>query len=106
MYDADNATAPARPITGIGETLKVWRTARRLSQRGVAARAGIAWSTVARWEAGKTQPTLPEWEAVLRALAIGPEEGVRSLFLLQAPRALRWLRDGSGSGGSDLSGEG
>lgn len=84
--------APTGPGSSLGETLKTWRVARGLSQRALAARAGIAWSTIARWEGGKTQPTLPEWEAVLRALEIGADEGSRSLALLHAPRALRAQR--------------
>jgi transcriptional regulator with XRE-family HTH domain len=80
----------------IGAFLRSIRTSRRLSLTALAAEAGVAKSTLSRWEAGSCVPRLPELEAVLRALAVTPETRRRALELIAAPRAVRRLREETG----------
>jgi transcriptional regulator with XRE-family HTH domain len=84
----ETGPAPA----SLGEQLRQWRTERRLTRGDLAHRAGIAESTLSRWEAGRTHPGLPELEATLRALERGSEDMRHALQLLKAPRAQRQLR--------------
>ena len=46
-----------RPKPGtIGESIKLWRTARGLSQEEMARRLGLDPSTLGRWESGRREP--------------------------------------------------
>jgi transcriptional regulator with XRE-family HTH domain len=56
--------------------------ARRKSVRGLARLAGVAPSTVTRWESGSTAPRLYELYALLAALDVCPDEAraVREAF--------------------------
>lgn len=61
---------------GIGEALRRWRTARGLSQRALAARAGVDYTSIARIETGRQDPTVGS----LARLAKGLGTTVRGLF--------------------------
>jgi transcriptional regulator with XRE-family HTH domain len=76
----------------LGTLLRQWRERRGLSQSALAQRAGVAASTVSRWESGRTSPNLPELEAGLRALDVPPEHARQALRLLKTPRAQRRLQ--------------
>src|SRR5438445_13658363 len=58
----------------LGRLLREWRTARQLSLDHLAARAGVAKSTVSTWETGTHQPCLVELAAVLAALGAVPAQ--------------------------------
>ncbi|HWD38981.1 MAG TPA: helix-turn-helix domain-containing protein [Fimbriimonas sp.] len=72
--------------------LREQRSAHGLSLRETADRAGLAPSTLSRWEAGACLPRVPELEALLRSLEVGEREITRILFSLDAPRAARAVR--------------
>jgi transcriptional regulator with XRE-family HTH domain len=57
----------------------------------VALQAGIATSTLSRWESGKRLPSVPELGAVLTALSAGEAERRQALEQINAPRAVREL---------------
>lgn len=67
---------------------------RGLSLHATALRAGVAASTLSRWESGKRSPSIPELEATLAALNVGEAERSEILRCVDAPRALRRLRGG------------
>lgn len=67
------------------------RQSRGLSIREAARRAGIAASTLSRWEAGSNSPCLPELEALLRALNVTPDQIECTLGLVHSARAVRRL---------------
>jgi transcriptional regulator with XRE-family HTH domain len=54
-----------------GDVLRAVRRARRLSQRELAAVAGVPRSTVDRIEAGRTEPRLATFEAILKSVGYG-----------------------------------
>lgn len=91
--DAGQATVPASQRTGrteqngIGEQLAGLRGARGLSLRELARRAGVAQSSLTRWEQGRFAPRLPELTVVLDALAASAEERTAALRHLDRPRA-------------------
>jgi transcriptional regulator with XRE-family HTH domain len=72
--------------------LSAWRQSRGWSKSTLAQRAGVASSTLSRWESGKRTPSLPELEAVLDALEVSPEQRSRALQQMDAPRAVLRLR--------------
>ena len=76
----------------VGAFLRELRTARRMPVSQLAERASVSRMTLSRWEAGTTQPRLPELEAVLTALGASPPQRTRAFALVAAPRAVRHLR--------------
>ncbi|MDR3402012.1 MAG: helix-turn-helix transcriptional regulator [Chthoniobacter sp.] len=58
------------PQDGWGQRLLEHRTARHLSQRQVAARIGVAQTTIARWESGEHYPTGLWLKALVAELAV------------------------------------
>lgn len=52
-----SATAIVKPQDGWGHRLLEYRTAQHLSQQQIAARIGVAQTTIARWESGEHHPT-------------------------------------------------
>jgi transcriptional regulator with XRE-family HTH domain len=84
------------PYEGVGGLLRELRTSRQLSLTRLAERAGVAKSTLSRWEAGAYAPRLSELEAVLGALGAGPAERERALHGIAAPRAIRQVRRETG----------
>lgn len=76
----------------IGALLRQWRNVRGLTLQATAARAGVAASTLSRWESGKRMPSVPELEAALTVLNVGDSERKAVFRLVDAPRALRHLR--------------
>src|SRR5690349_1048851 len=93
--------------------LRDWRVARQISLEQLAARAGVAKSTVSTWETGTHRPRLVELTAVLAALGVSAAQREQALALIRAPRAVRQLRGeladaggvGSGAGPGAVSGE-
>jgi transcriptional regulator with XRE-family HTH domain len=77
----------------LGAYLRELRTSRQVALSRLAERAQISRTTLTRWEAGGSQPRLPELEAVLTALGTSAAERERTLALVQAPRAVRRLRE-------------
>lgn len=86
----DNHTTP--PVEHLGTLLRQERRSRRLSQEEVALKAGIARSTLNRWEHGAHLPRLAELNAVLDALDASPNFRTQALSLINAPRAIQTLR--------------
>ncbi len=81
-------------MTGtLGQLLTTLRAERGLSLRGLAHRAGIAHSTLGRWEKGTHLPRLPELEAALSILNATGRLRQQALTLLDAPRALAQTRE-------------
>jgi len=77
------------------DVLRAVRRARRLSQRELAAHAGLPRSTIDRIEAGRTEPRLGTFEAILTSV------GLRLAVTNQFDRILAvdddgWLRDRGG----------
>jgi transcriptional regulator with XRE-family HTH domain len=84
-------------MTGtIGALLKAWRRQKNLTGADLAGQAGISRATLTRWESGQTQPRMVELEAVLTALAASPAQRQEALAHLQAPRAVKLLREVAG----------
>ncbi|HZP84606.1 MAG TPA: helix-turn-helix transcriptional regulator [Chthonomonadaceae bacterium] len=77
---------------GIGAFLKELRTARQLSLNQLALRAGVSRRTLSYWEAGTYQPSLPELDAVCKALKATAEQWEDAVALIGAPRAVHRLR--------------
>lgn len=73
--------------------VRTLRTARNISLSGLANRAGVAKSTLSRWEAGRAQPRLAELESLLDALEASEEQRRRALEMIDAPRALTKIRE-------------
>jgi len=76
----------------LGRLLREWRAARQLSLNQLAARAGVAKSTVSTWETGTHRPRLAELAAVLAALGATEAQREQVLVLIGAPRAVRLLQ--------------
>lgn len=76
----------------IGALLRAEREGQRLSLGALAAQSGIHKATLSRWEAGRRQPSVPELEAVLGALSVSPAGRAEALAHIDAPRAVRALR--------------
>lgn len=53
---------------GIGGALRRWRAARGLSQRALAARAGVDYTSIARIETGRQDPTVGSLARLAKAL--------------------------------------
>ena len=88
-------------------SLRALRQTKRLTQSGLARRSGIARRTLVYWEAGESQPRIPELQAALWALAATEEEAARLVCLLDAPRGLRLAEAERASGeGEKLAGAG
>ncbi len=69
------------------------RTTRNVSLSRLAAQAGVAKSTLSRWETGQALPRLPELQAVLNALDASAAHRRQAIEMIGAPRALAVLRD-------------
>lgn len=76
----------------VGTQLWALRTSRNCSLSEVARRAGISKAALSQWESGSRQPRIPELEAVLTALDADSAQRSRLLAAIDAPRALRHLR--------------
>ncbi len=81
----------------VGELLKAWRKSKKLTGADLARQSGISRTTLTRWEAGQTQPRMMELEAVLTALQASPAQQQEAFSSLQAPRAVKLLRDVMGA---------
>jgi transcriptional regulator with XRE-family HTH domain len=80
------------PAGSLGTLLRQMRTSRQISLQGVAAKAGLARSTVNRWERDTHEPRLPELMAVLDALGASKDQREQALIRIRAPRAAQQLR--------------
>ncbi|MDR3401446.1 MAG: helix-turn-helix transcriptional regulator [Chthoniobacter sp.] len=65
-----SATAIEKPQDGWGHRLLEYRTAQHLSQQQIAARIGVAQTTVARWESGEHHPTGLWLKALVAELSV------------------------------------
>ncbi len=88
-----------------GERLKEWRQLRGLTLRGLAQKAGVHASTLSRWEAGQRQPSLHELERILEALGASSLQRIEVLRGVEAPRAIRRLRELSPQRSPTVSGD-
>lgn len=79
-------------VEDLGTLLRQERRSRRLSQEEVALKAGIARTTLNRWEKGAHLPRLAELNSVLDALGAAPTFRAQALSLIHAPRAIQMLR--------------
>ena len=82
--------------SSVGNLIKAWRKAKKLTGENLARQAGINRTTLSRWEAGRTQPRMTELEAVLFALEVSPMQRLEALAQMEAPRAIKLLREGTG----------
>jgi len=72
--------------------LREQRECRNLTLRQAAIRARLSPSTLSRWESGACLPRVPELEGLLRALGVDPDDVLRILISLDAPRAAKAVR--------------
>lgn len=92
MKDGGTGQAAEQGVSGLGSLLKELRTSRHLTQVQAAEAAGLSRYTLLRWEQGSQQPRVPELNAILNSLQASPEQRIRALSLIQAPRAIGALR--------------
>lgn len=90
-------TVVAEATSGLGKFLRELRSSRQVSLSQVAGKAGVAKSTLSKWEKGLFLPRLPEVDAVLDVLNASPEERRQTIQLIDAPRALIHLRQATRS---------
>src|SRR5690349_3765018 len=76
----------------VGTLLWEMRTAAGWTLGGLARQAGVSKAALSRWEAGVYQPRAAELGAVLDALGARPAQRALALSRIDAPRALRQLR--------------
>jgi transcriptional regulator with XRE-family HTH domain len=76
--------------------LREQREAQGFTLRQASARAKLSPSTLSRWEAGACTPRVPELEGLLNALGVDPNDVLRILLSLDAPRAARAARSIAG----------
>lgn len=76
----------------VGTQLWALRTSRNCSLGELARRAGVSKAALSQWESGLRQPRIPELEAVLTALDVDAAQHSRLLAAIEAPRAVRRLR--------------
>jgi transcriptional regulator with XRE-family HTH domain len=87
------AEEEARPVAGqIGTLLWELRTAGNWTLGQLARQAGVSKSALSQWESGTRQPRVTELEAVLDALNADAAHRALVLAGIDAPRALRRLR--------------
>ena len=82
--------------SSIGNFIKAWRKAKKFTGKNLAHQAGISRTTLSRWEAGQTQPRMTELEAVLLVLEVSPAQRLEALSHMEAPRAIKLLREVGG----------
>jgi transcriptional regulator with XRE-family HTH domain len=87
------ATDDAEP-NGLAALLAALRARRGLSAEAVAKQAGIAPTTLRRWESGAHRPRVAELHLVLSILRARNEERLQALTLLDARRGTAALRRG------------
>jgi transcriptional regulator with XRE-family HTH domain len=68
------------------------RKGKRLTMEAAARQAGLHRATLQRWESGEVQPRLSELTALLTALEVTETQKHRAVSLVEAPRALRQIR--------------
>lgn len=56
------------------QQLKIWRTRRFLTQKGLAERVGVPYQTVQRWESGQSFPRPTALRRLCEALEVTPDE--------------------------------
>lgn len=76
----------------VGTLLWEIRTAANWTLGKLAQQAGVSKAALSRWEAGLRQPYVTELEAVLDTLGATPAQRALALSYINAPRALRKLR--------------
>ena len=58
----------------LGPQLREWRRRRFLTQKDLAARLGVVWQSVARWEAEDSVPRPAAQRRLIEELGIDPDE--------------------------------
>ena len=76
----------------VGSLIRTLRKERNISAEVLASRAGVAPSTLYRWEKGETVPRVFELCRVLDALYVSPEQRHQAMLLLSSPQATAQLR--------------
>ena len=56
------------------DRLREWRTRRFLTQKGLAAKVGVPYQTVQRWESGQSFPRPAHLERLCAALETSPDD--------------------------------
>jgi len=79
-------------VAHVGTLLWELRTARGLSIGQLARIAGVSKGALSQWETGKRQPRVAELEAALDALQAGGGQRARAFAQIEAPRAVRYLK--------------
>ena len=93
--------------TRFAQGLRALRQIKKLTQSELARRSGIARRTLVYWEAGESQPHIPELQAVLRGLAATTAEAASLLHSLNTPRGLRLAEtERTANRGEDFAGAG
>lgn len=87
------STTVAESSGDLAAFVRTLRTAQKISLSGLADRAGIAKSTLSRWESGRSLPRLSELDITLDALDATPDQRRRALEMIGAPRATNRLRN-------------
>ena len=78
--------------TTFGGFLRTLRKGKRLTMEAAARQAGLHRATLQRWELGEAQPRLSELTTLLTALETTRTQKHRALEMMEAPRALRRIR--------------
>ena len=73
----------------LGPELREWRRRQFLTQKELAARLGVAWQSVARWEAEDSIPRPAAQRRLMDVLNIDPEEFYRALTATEEARSKR-----------------
>lgn len=81
----------------IGDYIRQLRLSKGLSMNRLAQMSGISQSTLSRWESGKFLPSLRELEMTLTALNCTDSQRRDAIRLLDAPRAVAYLRSETAS---------
>jgi transcriptional regulator with XRE-family HTH domain len=84
-------------MTGqVGTLLWEMRTAGGFSLGKLAGRAGVSKAALSQWESGTRMPRVPELEAVLEAMNANAAQRALVFARIEAPRAIRRLRQEAG----------
>lgn len=98
-----NSSLRASPVM-FPEQMAALRRRRGLSLRCLARLAGVSHDALGAWERGERLPRLPEMEAALTALGVGPAERLRLIALVPAPRTQRYVRTAERDGWAGAAG--
>src|SRR5579862_2029450 len=83
----------------VGTLIREMRTAGGWTLGRLAQKAGVSKATLSQWESGARQPRIVELEAVLETLDASLPQRAQGLAHIEAPRALRRLRNAEETAG-------